>query len=115
MLTAIVGTLVARAALRVVADSPPAPGDAAARRGALFHDASGPAMAVRSTASGVVQAVHIRGLVAVGRRAFEPLVALSVAVILYDAGLALELRQLRGPARAPRCAAWCPSACCSPG
>lgn len=31
--------------------------------------------------------------------AFAPLVALSVAVILYDAGLDLELRRLRGPAR----------------
>jgi len=31
--------------------------------------------------------------------AFEPLVSLSVAVILYDAGLGLDLRQLRGHAR----------------
>ena len=29
--------------------------------------------------------------------AFEPLVSLSVAVILYDAGLGLDLRKLRGP------------------
>ncbi len=31
--------------------------------------------------------------------AFEPFVALSVAVILYDAGLDLDLRRLKGPAR----------------
>jgi len=31
--------------------------------------------------------------------AFEPLVSLSVAVILYDAGLGLDLRRLRGHAR----------------
>ena len=63
-----VGTLVARAGLRVVADTPPAPRDTSARRGAMFLDAPGRAMVVRSPASGVVQAVHIRGLVAVGRR-----------------------------------------------
>ncbi len=31
--------------------------------------------------------------------AFEPLVSLSVAVILYDAGLGLNLRKLRGHVR----------------
>ena len=31
--------------------------------------------------------------------AFEPLVSLAVAVILYDAGLALDLRRLHGHAR----------------
>jgi NhaP-type Na+/H+ or K+/H+ antiporter len=31
--------------------------------------------------------------------AFQPLVSLSVAVILYDAGLELDLRRLRGPTR----------------
>jgi NhaP-type Na+/H+ or K+/H+ antiporter len=31
--------------------------------------------------------------------AFEPLVSLSVAVILYDAGLGLDLRKLRGHVR----------------
>jgi NhaP-type Na+/H+ or K+/H+ antiporter len=31
--------------------------------------------------------------------AFQPLVSLAVAVILYDAGLALDLGQLRGPTR----------------
>ncbi|MEU5209117.1 cation:proton antiporter [Streptomyces sp. NPDC020742] len=31
--------------------------------------------------------------------AFSPLVSLSVALILYDAGLSLDLRHLRGPAR----------------
>ena len=32
--------------------------------------------------------------------AFEPLVSLSVAVILYDAGLSLDLRKLKGHVRA---------------
>ena len=31
--------------------------------------------------------------------AFEPLVSLSVAVILYDAGLGLDMRKLKGHAR----------------
>jgi NhaP-type Na+/H+ or K+/H+ antiporter len=31
--------------------------------------------------------------------AFEPLVSLSVAVILYDAGLGLDLRKLKGHTR----------------
>ncbi|MDQ6740573.1 MAG: cation:proton antiporter, partial [Actinomycetota bacterium] len=31
--------------------------------------------------------------------AFEPLVSLSVAVILYDAGLGLDLRKLKGHVR----------------
>jgi NhaP-type Na+/H+ or K+/H+ antiporter len=34
--------------------------------------------------------------------AFEPLVSLSVAVILYDAGLSLDLRKLKGHTRGPR-------------
>jgi NhaP-type Na+/H+ or K+/H+ antiporter len=47
--------------------------------------------------------------------AFQPLVSLAVAVILYDAGMSLDLRKLRGHTRRvvirlsplPRCDIWC--------
>jgi uncharacterized membrane protein len=63
-----VGTLVARAGLRVVAESPQAPQDTRARRGAVFDHLSGSGTAVRAPVSGVVQAVHTRGLTAIGQR-----------------------------------------------